>query len=130
MRMGPAALDVQSKKYPTILTPKDGGQIVRMMRPIAVIPCGSAPTSLRRQPRSSWSNRRTIWIQIHVARQPVRELNHANTTIAIICNAYPPIGMAFICETLNRFVPSAFFSAFCVVSWGYSRCQASSRGIG
>jgi hypothetical protein len=34
------------------------------------------------------------------------------------------MGMAFICETLNRFVPSAFFTAFCSVSVKSHRVQA------
>jgi hypothetical protein len=33
MRMGPAAMDVQQRKKPTIFTAKDEGQTERMTRP-------------------------------------------------------------------------------------------------
>jgi hypothetical protein len=107
IRIGPAALDVHSKKYPTILTPKDGGQMDRMIRPIRVIPC---VVSCQRRKRDTW--RLTIWIQIQVALHPVLELSQAKSNIATICKAYPPIGIALMSATENRLVPSAFFSAF------------------
>lgn len=55
----------------------------------------------------------TIWMTIHLALLPVRELSQAKTSIAISCRAYPPIGMALISETVNRRDPSGFLTSFC-----------------